>query len=551
MFDNTKPNVVLISDFTDVLSMAKTLGPYKIAHVLRQHGIEVMVIHHASVFSLSEILHVLENVISDKTLYVGVNNMFYVNTGEFVIRDDDGIEFSSIEPGSILPHGKRYNDTIKEKIIQCNPNCKLVLGGPTARDGEHVRIFDYIITGYAEYSALNLAQHLLDHGVILEKSRKSIWGPVIISDNRAEKYEFSNSTMGYHGHDVILPGETLVLEVARGCIFKCAFCSYPMNGKKKLDFVRSSQLLRQELIDNYEKYGVSRYIFSDDTVNDSPEKCEMIYRVSKSLPFKLEWWGYIRLDLLSAHPETIEWIFDSGCRSAFFGIETLHPETAKIIGKGGNREKLFSTVKHIKDKYKDRVNLHGSFVFGLPKEPVSSMEKTSAFLLSDDCVLDSWLVQPLNIRSKNQSYDNEFISDLDVNYEKYGYIDISDEYQQDISYSNLRHELGQMIWKNEYTDRIEMENMVQDLYRKKRELGSQSVTGMAAFSLSSLGIELDTLLNKKNSQVNWHSIDQLKWQRATLYKKTLFEKCGVPSFKQHIEQPSTFSAWIKNKYHVN
>jgi radical SAM superfamily enzyme YgiQ (UPF0313 family) len=41
--------------------------------------------------------------------------------------------------------------------------------------------------------------------------------------------------------------QVLPLEVARGCIFRCKFCAYPMNGKQQLDFVRSESQLMYEL----------------------------------------------------------------------------------------------------------------------------------------------------------------------------------------------------------------------------------------------------------------------------------------------------------------
>lgn len=551
MFNNTKPNVILISDSTDVLGMPKTLGPYKVAHVLREHGIEVAVIHHASIFSIREILHALTHLISKSTLYVGVNNMFYADTGDCIERQDGGIEFKNIESGSILPHGKSFNAVVKKKIKECNPNCKLVFGGPTARDGEHARIFDYVVTGYAECSALNLAFHLMDPAHPLEKSRKSVWGPIIVDDSRAEKYDFSHGCMKYQDHVVILPGETLVLELARGCIFKCAFCSYPMNGKKKMDFIRVMDLVRQEIIENYEKFGVTRYIFSDDTINDSPEKCQMIYEMSKGLPFELEWWGYLRLDLLAAHPETIDWIFGSGCRSAFFGIETLHPEAAKAVGKGGNREKLFAVVKQIKDRYGQKVNLHGAFVFGLPHEPESSMEKTVDFLLSDECLLDSWIVQPLNIRPQGQTYDNGFLSDLDINFEKYGYRNMGQKSSDGNVYTSFRQETGQMVWANEHTDRLRVEKLIIEAYKRKNESSKNIISGISAFSFAGLGLSLDSFLNTCNQDHDWNLIDQKKLQRANLYKKILFEKCGVPEILgTNQTSNTTFSDWLKSKSHL-
>jgi hypothetical protein len=43
MFDNTKPNIIIIADKTDMMSMIKTIGPYKVASELRNAGFEVAV----------------------------------------------------------------------------------------------------------------------------------------------------------------------------------------------------------------------------------------------------------------------------------------------------------------------------------------------------------------------------------------------------------------------------------------------------------------------------------------------------------------------------
>ena len=419
-----------------------------------------------------------------------------------------------------------------------------MLGGPTTRDVAYNKIFDYQCLGYSEASIVNLAQHLADPKIHLQKAHKSVHGPVIINDSRAESYDFSECQMNYQDHDVILPGETLLLEVARGCIFKCAFCSFPMNGKKKLDFIRNMDLIYQELVDNYERFGVTRYFFSDDTVNDSPEKCEMIHDVSKRLPFKLDWWGYIRLDLLTAHPKTVDWLFESGLRSAFFGIETLNPDTAKLIGKGGDRTRLFNTVRKIKQQYGDSVNLHAGFIYGLPHESMQSLQQTTDFLLSEQNPLDSWQAKVLNIRPNNQTYSTDFLSDLDKNYAKYGYSLLDNELRIPGSiYDLTRYEQGQMIWQNEHTNLPEVQKLVNDIYAKSHHVRNK-ISGQSAFDLAGLGIDLSNSLNKKLDQINWHELDKIKMQRMMLYKNNLFEKLSLPKIPTTETHAETFSSWL-------
>ena len=115
----------------------------------------------------------------------------------------------------------------------------------------------------------------------------------------------------------ILKGETLPIEVSRGCIFKCKFCAFPLNGKSKLDYLRDPILIKEELQYNYEKYGTTHYFLSDDTFNDSTTKVEQIHKVVTSLPFKIKFTTYLRLDLLHAHQEQISMLEEMGLASPF------------------------------------------------------------------------------------------------------------------------------------------------------------------------------------------------------------------------------------------
>ena len=262
-----------------------------------------------------------------------------------------------------------------------------------------------------------------------------------------------------------------------------------------------------------------------------------MFRIKSNLflPFKLEWGGYIRLDLLTAHPQTVDWLFESGLRAAFFGIETLNPKTGSAIGKGSDRTRLFDTVRKIKQRYQNQVNLHGSFIYGLPYESVQSLESTSNFLLGDDNPLDSWKVQALRINPNDQTYGSDFLSDLEKNYSKYGYT-ILDNNQQ---------EQDQLIWKNEHTDRHAVQKMVDEIQKQSQQTKT-TVAGWHSFSIAGLGVDLLATLNKSHNQVDWHSLDRKKMQRAIEYKQALYEKLDVPMVPSG-RTVETYSQWLLSK----
>lgn len=549
-FDNTKPNAIILADLTFGDTMQKTLGPYKIADVLRQQGLEVVVLHHLHVFTIKEIENFLKHLVSDKTLFVGVSNYFYWNHNKLKIqKGEDGHNntlFTYPDSGSFLPHGKKYNQVIKSLVKKINPDCKFIVGGAAASDSEFNKDFDFVCLGFSEISIVNLVNYLMEKEPLVDYY-KSLFGFTVLTNSKADGYNFTNSTMSYKKYDGVLNNDVLVIEIARGCIFQCAFCAYPLNGKKKLDYIRSKENIKKEFLDNYYRYNVTTYVFSDDTLNDTVEKCKMIYEISKELPFKLKYKAYIRLDLLTAHPETIEYLFDSGLVAAHFGIETLNKKTASVIGKGGSREKLTKTMKYIKEKYGDSVSLYGTFIFGLPYEPIESMKKTEQWLLSDDCPLDSFSIYPLSITPLTKTLGSRgFLSDIDQNYEKYGYknldlitLDLDQNLKSSTKYARI------MNWKNEETDY----ETVLDMTDKFMQLAVQKINIDHGFMLASLGISIDYIIKQSTKGLNYQVINMLKLKRAAEYKTKMHTYLDIPyidnfSPSQQVKKYKTFDNYL-------
>jgi tetrahydromethanopterin S-methyltransferase subunit F len=163
--------------------------------------------------------------------------------------------------------------------------------------------------------------------------------------------------------------------------------------------------------------------------------------------------------------------------------------------------------------------------------------------MSDKNPLDSWIVQALSIRPNNQTYSNDFLSDLDKNYSKYGYSVIGNDESRGSIYTQNRNEQGQLIWKNEHTDRLEIQKMVEDIQQKSQTIRN-NVSGLAAFSIAGLGVDLSTSFNKTNPQVDWHALDKKKMQRMIAYKNLIFEKLTIPKIQSIDHSTETFSEWL-------
>ena len=63
----------------------------------------------------------------------------------------------------------------------------------------------------------------------------------------------------------------LSFETSRGCRFKCSYCNFPILGVKD-DYTRDADDFDTNLRRNYDDWGVTEYIITDDTFNDYVEK---------------------------------------------------------------------------------------------------------------------------------------------------------------------------------------------------------------------------------------------------------------------------------------
>ena len=260
------PHVVIFTDVTTE-GFGRYAGPYKIASELRQHGFVVQVIEYFTAWTTRDLKVIIKKFVTQNTLWVGVSTTFlaprdnsmadYTKLDLLRNRDSSFYDKFNVFPYHVVV-GRNDWPEIADFIRTINENCKLVMGGHRvnfSRDTKDPYI-DYIISGEGEASALFLSLEL-------QKDKT-------LPKNLSEPYNgYSHSVLRYEDNDLIFKKEHLPIEIARGCIFKCAFCSYPLTGKKLWEFNRNPHLVREEIELAYEKFGSTGFMFCDDTYIDS------------------------------------------------------------------------------------------------------------------------------------------------------------------------------------------------------------------------------------------------------------------------------------------
>jgi hypothetical protein len=427
--------VILFTDVADTVGYGKYAGTYKVATELRKAGYTCQVIDLFSKYTYAELENIVNKFVTSETILIGFScTLMEKRIGSIVYnfgRDETEVE-------SFVSYAKSKNSKLK-----------VVVGGARITSNVGWSFVDYAVINKGDIAIVKLVEHLL-YGTNLPAIKTD---PMIIIDGSSSDYfytqeQFADSKILFEKQDIILPGECLPIEVARGCIFSCAYCHFDLIGKRIGDWQKSEDSLRNEMIRNYELFDTTHYMVSDELVNESLPKMELIHKVFTSLPFKVTYTSYARLDLISAFPQMREMILESGAVSIAFGIETMNDVAGKKIGKGLGSVRTKAALAHCAETWKGKIVTSSNFIMGLPGEDEASMRSTIDWLVSDECTLDVFGFLPLYIRHNE---DGRSTSKIDRDPAKFGYVLAQDK-----------------PWQGEHMDFNKASALVREFYNDPR-----------------------------------------------------------------------------------
>ena len=495
---------LFFTDYVDTVNVSKVMGAYKLAHELRSCGYKCLVIDHLHTFTREEFDLVIKKTVTKDTLGVGFSTTFFQNVN-LPPNADGSLTYTTMPGDTFFPQGKQFEQESVDYIKSINSNCKIIIGGARVSPSCQNRNIDYLFIGFSESSIVNLAEHL-SKNINLENATKNLWGVTIVDDRMAKNYNFKNTPFKWLPEDIV-NARVLPIEIGRGCIFKCKFCSFPMNGKQNLDFIKNAELLRVELQENYDNYGITTYWIVDDTFNDNDTKLDMILDVVKQLTFQPIFWSYVRVDLMSTKDQ-IDKLYAIGLRGFYFGLETLNKKAGAVIGKGYDPNKQIETICELRRRYGNSVQLHGSFIAGLPKEDHASLNYTFERLMDGSIPLHSFDFKPLVLEKTDQF---AWTSEFGKNYKDYGY-------------TELGVIGGRYIdWANEYMTFTTAQEIVKQF--KDTSLASDrfGISGLILFSLKNYGYDnFEELVNTSHKGADWHQWSLRKEQYIQEYKEKLW-----------------------------
>ena len=398
-------------------------GAYKLASVLREQGLSVIVVPNCLNLTLAGVKSIITNN-AKGLLWVGISSTL------MFIRSDKFNEYRHVwhssddQSMSVKPFSGKIDARVSVTEMAWGEHelnamaawCSVpvLVGGSWIthmKNGNFHNLHDNVILvrNYAE----NFIEEFTNNRLKGSSEHR------IVDNITYDNNEFKESTIVWDNKDIIAPTDWLPLEVARGCAFACAYCTFPHRGK--FDQFKDPKILRDELIRNYEMFGTTNYILVDDLYNDSKVKVRELHdKVWSNLPFKPEWSSYMRLDMFWHDPESIEIVKASGARMGSFGIETLDDKAGKAVGKGLGRKRIIETLEKIKASWGNEILVQANLIAGLPYETKESIRETLEWSLTTDLLFTaSWFPMWITPPSHFEIVEETEVSKISKNIDKW------------------------------------------------------------------------------------------------------------------------------------
>jgi len=279
-----------------------------------------------------------------------------------------------------------YCKWLSGEIRKYNPSSAIIAGGSICTEGELllnksdinavcVGEGEKVVTALA--NAIRSGEDLSTVSNIMTKSNgKIITTPIeppmdidSIPSPAWDLFDMENYTRTPYFVNTGKPSITMITE--RGCPFECSFC-YRNFGRRTR--YRNSDKVIEEIKTVVDRFGVGHIDFLDEIFNIDAkyvrELCSKIIREK----INITWRCIGRTDL--ADRETLEIMYEAGCRWIGYGIESGSQE---MLDRMQKRQKVENIEKSIKLSRDAGIIVTGTFIIGMPGETEETVNETKDF----------------------------------------------------------------------------------------------------------------------------------------------------------------------------
>lgn len=170
---------------------------------------------------------------------------------------------------------------------------------------------------------------------------------------------------------------------SRGCPYACNFCSVTqMFGRGYR--TRSIDKVMEDVAACPKGWA---FFVDDHFVVNKKRTEEMVGRIKKVRP-GLKWSCQLRAEV-GRDQELLRAMSDSGCRMVYIGFESINPESLREMDKGQTVDDIRASISAFR---RERIGVHGMFMFGSDSDSKGIFEATSRFCLESRLASVQYLV---------------------------------------------------------------------------------------------------------------------------------------------------------------
>jgi len=254
-----------------------------------------------------------------------------------------------------------------QKTRKLLPSCRVVVGGHHASlrpEDFNLPSVDFIVVGEGEFTFPALIRALeegsdlrLVTGLFYREDGRQVFTgariPVkdldqVLTPNRSltEKYRSNYYFRFWH--------PTYTLETARGCPYRCYFCSVWKFYQGKCR-TKSPERVFQELSGIPGDY----VCFVDDNFMQDIKRAERIYQLVKEAGIHKKYWMQARTDSIARHPKVIEHWAEIGLSTILVGFEKFREEELATLNK---KSSIALNERAVETMHKYGVDIWGAFI---------------------------------------------------------------------------------------------------------------------------------------------------------------------------------------------
>ena len=288
-----------------------------------------------------------------------------------------------------------YLKDILTWVRKTYPDTQFIHGGSRQYDDEFEGLVDVFFLG----RSMEIFDAWLDNKDLTQYILQE--NPLVLVNHQFDEFVDNPVIPKLKDEDFISSKDILGFELGVGCKFNCSFCNYELRNAKITNLADPKEL-HNYFLEAYEKYGVTNFFASDDTINETDTKLEILAEAIRGLPYHPQITAYARLDLVTSKPKQLKLLEEINFRSLFFGIESFNPEASKLIRKKSGIGDNIETLRKVKENC-DTYTV-GGMILGLNGDSEESI-RSSVNQIIEEKLLSSIQYYPLSITMPEGHYD--------------------------------------------------------------------------------------------------------------------------------------------------